>query len=112
QPEAALDAMVREELGLSLESLGSPWRAALSSFPSFVIGAFIPLAPFVFVEGGLAIALAAVLSAIALVVVGGAISAMASKNPVWGAARMLLAGVGAALVTFGLGRLIGASVGG
>ncbi|MBI4220119.1 MAG: VIT1/CCC1 transporter family protein [Chloroflexi bacterium] len=112
KPEAALDAMVREELGLSLESLGSPWRAAMSSFPAFVIGAFIPLAPFIFADGGVAIGLAAALSAVALGLVGGAISAMASRNSLWGAARMMLAGLGASLVTFGLGRLIGVSIGG
>src|SRR5262249_19623977 len=50
-PEHALDTLAREELGLNPDELGSPWRAALSSFLSFAAGALVPLLPFLFTTG-------------------------------------------------------------
>ena len=50
-PEHALDTLVREELGLDPEDLGSPWGAAGSSFATFAVGAFIPVVPFFFLHG-------------------------------------------------------------
>ena len=44
-PDLALETHAREELGISLERLGSPWQAAAASFVTFAIGAFIPLLP-------------------------------------------------------------------
>ncbi len=44
-PETALDALVREELGLDPDELGSPWGAAFGSFLAFALGALIPVAP-------------------------------------------------------------------
>ena len=41
-PEAALDILVREELGLDPDELGSPWGAAIGSMISFAIGAAMP----------------------------------------------------------------------
>lgn len=45
--QAALDAMVREELGLDPNQLGgSPYAASSSSFFLFAVGALIPLIPY------------------------------------------------------------------
>ena len=41
-PETALDMLVREELGLDPDELGSPWGAAGGSFVAFAIGAVDP----------------------------------------------------------------------
>ena len=41
-PETALDTLVREELGLDPDELGSPWGAAGGSFVAFAIGAVDP----------------------------------------------------------------------
>ena len=38
-PEHALDTLVREELGLDPDELGSPWGAAAGSFVAFGVGA-------------------------------------------------------------------------
>src|SRR6201981_3455414 len=45
-PQAALDVLAREELGLNPDDLGSPWRAAITSFLTFAAGAALPLLPF------------------------------------------------------------------
>jgi vacuolar iron transporter family protein len=45
-PKTAIDTLAREELGLDPAGLGSPWTAAMSSFVAFVLGAFVPVAPY------------------------------------------------------------------
>ena len=44
-PKTALDTLVREELGLDPDELGSPWGAAIGSFLAFCVGAVIPVHP-------------------------------------------------------------------
>ncbi len=111
--EVALQTKVREELGLDPDDLGSPWGAALSSMTAFVVGAIVPIVPFLAgLEGGLGTAVSAGLSAAALAVVGAGLAWFSSVGALWGAARMLLAGGLAAGVTYGVGRLIGVSVNG
>ena len=109
-PEIALDTMAREELGLNPSELGSPWRASFSSFAAFVTGALIPIIPYILGANDLAIPLSAVLSAGALLTVGGTLAWMTNRSAIWGALRMTLAGGAAATVTFGVGSIIGISL--
>jgi len=111
-PQVALDTMAREELGLDPDDLGSPVGAALSSFTAFVGGAIVPILPYILNLGGPAFALSAVLSVIALVLVGGALSLASRKSWYMGSLRMLLAGGAAAAVTYGIGSLIGVTLAG
>ena len=111
-PDAALDTVVREELGLSPDSLGSPTGAASSSFVAFVLGAIVPILPYLLGAGSLAFTLSAGLSAVALVVVGAMVAAGSGRNLVWGGAKMLMAGGFAATITFGIGNLVGIAVSG
>ena len=110
RPRVALETMVREGLGLDPAQLGSPWGAAVSSFLAFVGGAIIPILPYIFDASGLALTLSAVLSAMALLAVGGGVAALSGRSTAWGALRMLLVGGSAAAVTFGVGSLIGVSI--
>jgi len=111
-PQVALDTMAREELGLDPDDLGSPVGAALSSFTAFVVGAIVPILPYILNLGGIAFTLSAVLSVIALVVVGGALSLASRKSWYMGSLRMLLAGGAAASVTYAIGSLIGVTLAG
>jgi vacuolar iron transporter family protein len=109
-PTVALDTLVREELGLNPDDLGSPWGAALSSFFAFAAGAVIPLIPFLFASGHTALLAAAVLSAAALAGVGGIISVFTGR-PAWRSGlRMVAIGGGAALVTYLIGSLVGVTL--
>src|SRR3954453_11749099 len=47
-PDLARQTHAREELGIDPNQLGSPNRAAVSSFVSFAIGALVPLLPWFF----------------------------------------------------------------
>jgi VIT1/CCC1 family predicted Fe2+/Mn2+ transporter len=110
QPTSALDTLAREELGLSATDLGSPWVAAGSSFASFAAGALVPVIPFLVGSGTAALVAAAVLSALTLVLVGGAISILTGRSAGRGSLRMLGIASLAGAVSFFIGRLIGASV--
>jgi vacuolar iron transporter family protein len=110
-PAIALDTHAREELGIDPEEgLGSPWGAATSSFVMFCIGATIPLLPFVFMKGGAATFTSAALTGLALLVVG-VLTARLTGRPRWlSALRQFGIGMGAALVTYLVGRFLGVNV--
>jgi VIT1/CCC1 family predicted Fe2+/Mn2+ transporter len=109
-PSYALDALAREELGLDPGALGSPFGAAAFSFASFAAGAAVPLAPFLIAHGSRALQVAVGLTAATLFGVGCVISLFTGRGALGGGARMLLIGVAAGAVTFGIGHLLGAAV--
>jgi VIT1/CCC1 family predicted Fe2+/Mn2+ transporter/rubrerythrin len=108
--ETALDTLVREELGLDPDELGSPWSAAAGSFIAFGIGAAIPVIPYLFGGGGVVFALALVLSLAALFVVGAGVSLLTGRSAVFSGLRQVAIGAGAAAVTYLVGTLVGVSV--
>ena len=111
-PDTALDMLVREELGLDPDELGSPWGAAGGSFVAFAIGAVIPVIPFIF-GGGTAVLLVSLgLSLVALFVVGAAVSLLTGRGLIFSGFRQLGIGLAAALVTFAIGSIIGVSTAG
>src|SRR5262249_29122341 len=69
-PVQGLATLVREELGLDPHDLGSPIRAAVSSFLTFALGALVPLVAFVLFHGVGAVIASLVISAIVLASVG------------------------------------------
>ncbi len=107
----AHDILVREELGINPEELkGSAMEAAVTSFILFAIGAIIPLLPFLFTSGNTAIMLSAASSAVGLFIIGGAITLFTGKGLWFSGMRQVLFGLCAAAITFGIGKLIGASI--
>lgn len=106
-PETALSALAREELGLDPDELGSPWGAATSSFLAFAAGAILPLLPFLLLRGPLALPLSVGVTALALFAVGAALSMFVGRGAVRGGLRMLGVGGAAGLATFLIGRLLG-----
>ncbi len=111
-PQTAIDTLAREELGLDPSALGSPWTAAASSFFSFGIGATIPVLPYLLMTGNLAFYVSALVCSAALFMVGASISIFTGRNILFSGFRMLGIGALAAGVTYGIGRLLGVSVGG
>lgn len=109
-PALTLETHAREELGLDLDDLGSPWAAAIWSFFTFCIGAVIPLAPFLFVAGQPAVGVAAVLSGLTLFGIGGAMTVFTGKHFYLQGLKMLAVGTAAASITYLVGTLLGANV--
>ena len=108
---------VRAALGGSPESdgagdqVGTPVKAALSSFCFFAAGAFFPLIPYLLGMTGLAaIVVAAVIVGVALLFTGGVVGILSGQSPTPRALRQLLVGYGAAGVTYLLGSLFGTSI--
>jgi vacuolar iron transporter family protein len=108
--KVALDTLAREELGLDPTQLGSPLSAAISSLLTFAVGALVVLLPYFVGSGTAALVAAIVLVAAALLGVGAGIGVLNGRSPVRSGLRQLLLGGAAALVTFGIGHLIGANV--
>ena len=107
-PQQALDVLAREELGLNPDDLGSPWRAAITSFITFAAGAALPLLPFLAGLGGQrAVVVVAAVTLAALFLVGLGLSLFSGRNALRGALRMVLIGGGAGAVSFLVGRLLG-----
>jgi VIT1/CCC1 family predicted Fe2+/Mn2+ transporter len=110
-PEAALDMLVREELGLDPDELGSAWGAAGGSFVAFALGAVVPVIPYL-VGGGTAALVASLgLSLVALFAVGAAVSLLTGRSFLFSGARQLGIGLAASAVTYLIGSAIGVSVG-
>lgn len=106
-PELALDTHAREELGVDPKSLGSPVKAAVSSFLTFALGAVLPLVPWLVGGGGAAEVGSVVIGAVAALGVGAALSFFTRRRMVWSAVRQLLISAGAAAITYGIGVGVG-----
>ena len=109
-PDLALETHAREELGITDQSLGSPWQAAAASFITFAIGAFIPLLPWLLTSGTLAVVLSVVLAGLASIAVGVTLARFTERPVIPSALRQLAVTAIAAAVTFGVGRAIGTGV--
>lgn len=111
-PDTALETLAREELGIDPNDLGgSAWEAAITSFLLFSMGAVVPVLPFFFARGTLAIELSVLFSAVALFTVGAAITLFTGRTVFFSGSRQVLFGLVAAALTFGIGRLVGVSMG-
>lgn len=109
-PEVALEVHAREELGVDPKATGEPIAAALSSFIAFAVGAIIPLLPWLFGEGTAALLASILLGLTAAAAVGVALAFFTRRSKLRTAARQVLLGSGACLLTWLIGSLLGASV--
>ncbi len=108
---ATLDALAREELGIDPTELGgSAWEAALASFMLFALGAIFPIVPFMIAGGSAAVIASIGLSGIGLFAIGAAITIFTGVTVLRSGSRQLALGLGAAGVTFLIGRAIGATL--
>lgn len=108
-PATALEAHAREELGIDPGDLGSAEGAAMSSFASFTLGAFIPLAPWLVAEGTAALVASVVLGVISALAVGALLAGFTGRSVVRSAFRQLLVATGAANITCAVGVALGVS---
>jgi VIT1/CCC1 family predicted Fe2+/Mn2+ transporter len=112
-PSTALDTLAREELGIDPEELGgSAWVAAGTSLLLFATGAIFPVLPFFAITGSTAVVTSLAISAVVMFLIGAGTTLFTGRGMVFSGLRQVAIGLGAAAVTFGLGRLIGVSLGG
>jgi VIT1/CCC1 family predicted Fe2+/Mn2+ transporter len=105
----AFAAHAEVELGIDPHELTNPWQAALASAVSFTVGALLPVIAIIIPSEGwrVPVTFVAVLAALALT---GAISARLGGTSRRAAiARVVIGGGLGMLVTYGIGRLVGAA---
>ena len=106
----ALEAHLREEIGIDPEDLSNPVQALLASAIAFSLGAIIPILATLIFKGphsGMAIVIATLL----FLGISGAIGAfLGGGNKIWAAVRVFLGGGIAMAVTSLIGHLIGRNV--
>jgi VIT1/CCC1 family predicted Fe2+/Mn2+ transporter len=106
-PETALEAHAREELGIDPNALGSPVQAAVASFFSFALGALLPLLPWFFGEGDGAVVASLVLGLLGAASVGLALAAFTEGSRLRLAGRYVLIAAASAAVTYAIGTAVG-----
>lgn len=106
-----VDFMMREEFGVGEESERSPFVAMGLVMLAFVVGAILPLVPFLLGIGGLPGLAGASGLSIAGLFVAGALKAKTSGLAAWRSGlEMTLLGVLAAAITYGVGTLVGVAI--
>jgi VIT1/CCC1 family predicted Fe2+/Mn2+ transporter len=108
-PDVWLDVMMNEELGLS-PAFGQPLKTAGMMLVAFASGGVIPVFPWFFAEGTIALALSMVVTGIALMLAGWGRAFYTGENPVRSGAELVgIAGLGVA-IAYVIGRLVGVAV--
>jgi VIT1/CCC1 family predicted Fe2+/Mn2+ transporter len=106
----ALDAHLRDELGISETLKARPLQAALTSAVTYASGAALPLLSVVVAPQPWLIAVVSTVSLVMLTTLGGVAARAGGAGVVAGAWRVLLWGAFAMAVTAGIGALFGAVV--
>jgi VIT1/CCC1 family predicted Fe2+/Mn2+ transporter/rubrerythrin len=104
-PTQALNAMVREELNIHPAEL-EPLKDGIVTGSATAVGAFIPIAPFLLLDHGLAVWASLAISMLAHFAIGAARSLFTGRG-VWASGRdMFIVGFGVAAVGYLIGELI------
>jgi vacuolar iron transporter family protein len=106
-----LAAHAEVELGIDPEELTNPWAAAISSAVSFTIGALLPLIAILLPPPSARIPVTVVAVVIALAITGWAGARLGGAKPLRPTLRVTVGGALAMAITFGIGHLVGATVG-
>jgi VIT1/CCC1 family predicted Fe2+/Mn2+ transporter len=112
-PRAALDMLVREDLGIDPGELGgSAWGAAISSFCLFACGALFPVAPYFFLGDRAALLASVGSTAAGLALIGIGTSLFTGRSMLFSIARQFAITTAAAAVTYAVGHVLGVVVAG
>ncbi len=84
----------------------------MTSFLLFAAGALLPVLPFTFLSGTAAVALSLGLGTLGLFLLGAAITLFTGRPVLASGLRQVAVGLAAAAITYGVGRVIGVSLGG
>jgi VIT1/CCC1 family predicted Fe2+/Mn2+ transporter len=110
-PDLLLSTLGVFELGLAPQRLGTPVRDAFVMAAAFGASSLVPLLPFLLPRVGLALALSATLTLIALFVVGAAKGRIAHLSAARSGLEVVALGMASGVVGYGLGRLAALALG-
>jgi VIT1/CCC1 family predicted Fe2+/Mn2+ transporter len=106
-PDRWADVMMREELGFNEENFESPLNSSMVVGVSYLIGATVPVAPYLFIVPARGIVLSAIITVLVLFAVGAAKTIITSRSWWRSGIESMLTGIAAGAVTYGAGRLFG-----
>ncbi len=106
QPEHMLKILASEELGLSESTFPNPVREAFSAGISTAIGGMIPVIPFFFTSGMLAVAASLIISTLAHFAIGVLKTIVTGRGWLRSGAEMTAVGIITAALAYGLGMLL------
>lgn len=110
EPETALAVHTREELGVNPDELASPWSAAALSFVCFLVGALLPVIPWIVGSGAAAKIASVLIGVVAAAVLGSVIARLAERPMIRSLLRQVLILVGVCAATYLIGRALGVTV--
>ena len=112
-PRAALDTMVREDLGVDPSDLGgSAWSASISSFCLFAFGAIFPVAPYFALHGHQALVASIGSTFLGLVLIALGTSLFTGRSLLFSIARQVGITLSASVITYLVGHLLGVAISG
>jgi VIT1/CCC1 family predicted Fe2+/Mn2+ transporter len=106
-PDRWADVMMREELGFTEENFESPLKSSLVVGVSYLAGAAVPVAPYLFVAPPSGIAISVIITVLVLFAVGAAKTIVTARSWWRSGIESMLTGIAAGAVTYGAGRLFG-----
>jgi VIT1/CCC1 family predicted Fe2+/Mn2+ transporter len=106
-----LAAHAEVELHIDPEELTNPWQAAISSAVSFTLGAILPLIAILVPPPSVRILVTVFAVLIALAITGWVSARLGGAKPLRPTLRVTVGGALAMAITFGIGHLVGATVG-
>ncbi len=105
----AFAAHVDAELGIDPDDLTNPMHAAVASALSFLSGSIIPIVAIIIAPGPYKVAVTFVSVIVALAITGSLSAHAGGAGKLRATLRVVIGGVIAMIVTFGIGRIIGMS---
>ncbi|QIM20149.1 VIT family protein [Phycicoccus sp. HDW14] len=107
----ALAAHAEAELGIDPENFTNPWHAAWASMVAFTVGAVLPLLAIVLPPTGWRVPVTVVAVVLALAFTGLLSARLGDSDARRATVRVVVGGLLAMAVTYGIGSLVGAQVG-
>jgi len=105
-PKKMLEVMARSELGIEIEPPSSPLKDAAVMAPSFMLGAIVPISPYVFANHAPAFIASILLACMALFGIGIVKARVADANPWRSGLEQFLIGAGAGVIGWAVGTLV------
>jgi VIT1/CCC1 family predicted Fe2+/Mn2+ transporter len=106
-PDRWAEVMMREELGFTEENFESPLKSSIVVCASYLIGAAVPVAPFLFIAPAVGVVVSAIITVLVLFAVGAAKTIITSRSWWRSGIESMLTGIAAGAVTYGAGCLFG-----
>jgi VIT1/CCC1 family predicted Fe2+/Mn2+ transporter len=107
----ALRSHLRVHFNLDPDDINSPWQAAVASLLAFTAGGLVPFLASIIVPHEIRIPITVAAVLVALVIIGTLSARVGNAPKVRAVSRVVVGGVLAMLLTYGVGALFGATVG-